>query len=67
MNRPPTKTLNGIEFGHQNDIIYCLSFSKQETLTGFKWIANRAVDFQNEGKVVLFSFEEAIGEFTSLC
>jgi phosphomannomutase len=35
--------------------------SGQETLTGFKWIANRAVDFQKEGKVVLFSFEEAIG------
>ncbi|CAB4008827.1 phosphoglucomutase-2-like isoform X3, partial [Paramuricea clavata] len=36
-------------------------FKYDETLTGFKWIANRAVDFQKEGKVVLFSFEEAIG------
>ncbi|XP_028401689.1 glucose 1,6-bisphosphate synthase-like [Dendronephthya gigantea] len=36
-------------------------FHYDETLTGFKWIANRAVDFQKEGKVVLFSFEEAIG------
>jgi hypothetical protein len=33
-------------------------------LTGFKWIANRAIDFQKEGKVVLFSFEEAIGELS---
>lgn len=36
-------------------------FHYDETLTGFKWIANRAIDFANEGKTVLFSFEEAIG------
>lgn len=36
-------------------------FHYDETLTGFKWIGNRAIDFEKEGKVVLFSFEEAIG------
>lgn len=32
-----------------------------ETLTGFKWIGNRARELQREGKTVLFGFEEAIG------
>lgn len=32
-----------------------------ETLTGFKWMGNRAIDVMNEGKEVLFAFEEAIG------
>ncbi|XP_048244066.1 phosphoglucomutase-2-like isoform X2 [Haliotis rufescens] len=32
-----------------------------ETLTGFKWIANKACDRQNDGKHVIFAFEEAIG------
>uniref|UniRef100_K3X319 Phosphoglucomutase n=1 Tax=Globisporangium ultimum (strain ATCC 200006 / CBS 805.95 / DAOM BR144) TaxID=431595 RepID=K3X319_GLOUD len=32
-----------------------------ETLTGFKWMGNKTYDLRNEGKVVLFSFEEAIG------
>ena len=32
-----------------------------ETLTGFKWIGNKAVDLEREGKKVLFGYEEAIG------
>ena len=34
----------------------------QETLTGFKWMGNKADELQKEGKTVLFAFEEAIGE-----
>ena len=36
-------------------------FRYEETLTGFKWIGNRALDMVAEGFTVLFSFEEAIG------
>ena len=36
-------------------------FRYEETLTGFKWIGNRALDMVAEGYTVLFSFEEAIG------
>ncbi|CAE7901391.1 PGM2 [Symbiodinium sp. KB8] len=36
-------------------------FHFEETLTGFKWMGNRAAALQAEGKTVLFSFEEAIG------
>ncbi|XP_021367057.1 phosphoglucomutase-2-like [Mizuhopecten yessoensis] len=32
-----------------------------ETLTGFKWMGNKAHDLLQEGKTVLFAFEEAIG------
>lgn len=32
-----------------------------ETLTGFKWMGNKTCELRNEGKTVLFSFEEAIG------
>ncbi|ELU07916.1 hypothetical protein CAPTEDRAFT_179932 [Capitella teleta] len=32
-----------------------------ETLTGFKWMANGAIDLMNAGKSVVFAFEEAIG------
>jgi phosphomannomutase len=32
-----------------------------ETLTGFKWIGNKAADLRKEGNTVLFSYEEAIG------
>ncbi len=32
-----------------------------ETLTGFKWIANRALEHQHEGGRFLFGYEEAIG------
>lgn len=40
-------------------------FTHHETLTGFKWIANKALDEQNAGKKVLFGFEEAIGYMIS--
>lgn len=36
-------------------------FHFEETLTGFKWMGNRARDLLNQGKTVLFAFEEAIG------
>ncbi|XP_017044532.1 glucose 1,6-bisphosphate synthase [Drosophila ficusphila] len=32
-----------------------------ETLTGFKWMGNKAIEQQQAGKQVLFAFEEAIG------
>jgi phosphomannomutase len=33
----------------------------EETLTGFKWIANRTVELEREGYEVVFGFEEALG------
>lgn len=36
-------------------------FTWFETLTGFKWMGNYAVDLHTKGKTVLFAFEEAIG------
>lgn len=36
-------------------------FNFEETLTGFKWMGNRSVELINDGKEVLFAFEEAIG------
>ncbi|KAK0155964.1 Phosphoglucomutase-2 [Merluccius polli] len=42
-------------------------FHFEETLTGFKWMGNRARDLLNEGKSVLFAFEEAIGYMCSPC
>ena len=36
-------------------------FNFEETLTGFKWIANRTDVLRKSGKTVLFGFEEAIG------
>jgi phosphomannomutase len=33
----------------------------EETLTGFKWIANRAMDLEAEGKRFVMGFEEALG------
>lgn len=33
----------------------------EETLTGFKWIANRAVELDREGYEFVFGFEEALG------
>ncbi|KAG5460988.1 MAG: phosphoglucomutase 2-like 1, isoform CRA_b [Olpidium bornovanus] len=32
-----------------------------ETLTGFKWLGNRAMDLEEKGMKVLFAYEEAIG------
>ncbi|XP_023171551.2 glucose 1,6-bisphosphate synthase [Drosophila hydei] len=36
-------------------------FIFHETLTGFKWMANKAIEEESAGKKVLFAFEEAIG------
>uniref|UniRef100_A0A6A7G3A3 Phosphoglucomutase-2-like n=1 Tax=Hirondellea gigas TaxID=1518452 RepID=A0A6A7G3A3_9CRUS len=36
-------------------------FNFEETLTGFKWMCNKACDLIDQGKTVLFAFEEAIG------
>nr|AAH76840.1 Pgm2l1-prov protein [Xenopus laevis] len=36
-------------------------FHFEETLTGFKWMGNRAKQLIDQGKTVLFAFEEAIG------
>lgn len=37
------------------------AFEFRESLTGFKWLNKRAVDLQAEGKIVLLTYEEAIG------
>lgn len=36
-------------------------FLFEETLTGFKWLGNRANELEKQGKVCLFAFEEALG------
>ncbi len=36
-------------------------FLFEETLTGFKWLGNRAAELRSAGYEVIFSFEEAIG------
>jgi phosphomannomutase len=33
----------------------------EETLTGFKWLGNRALELEAEGYKVIFAYEEAIG------
>ncbi|XP_048365627.1 phosphopentomutase [Sphaerodactylus townsendi] len=40
-------------------------FHFEETLTGFKWMGNRAKQLEDQGKTVLFAFEEAIGYMCS--
>ncbi|GAA6082681.1 phosphoglucomutase-2, partial [Tachysurus ichikawai] len=40
-------------------------FHFEETLTGFKWMGNRACQLLEQGKTVLFAFEEAIGYMCS--
>ncbi|CAH0387192.1 unnamed protein product [Bemisia tabaci] len=36
-------------------------FCHEDTLTGFKWLGNKALDLEKNHKKVLFAFEEAIG------
>lgn len=36
-------------------------FKFEQTLTGFKWMGNRAEELQRHGHEVIFAFEEAIG------
>jgi phosphomannomutase len=38
-----------------------LAVRYEETLTGFKWIANRAIELEEEGATVVFGYEEALG------
>lgn len=40
-------------------------FNFIETLTGFKWMANKAIEEEAAGRKVLFAFEEAIGYMVS--
>lgn len=44
-----------------NGFLIFLSFFLQDTLTGFKWLGNKALDLEKNHKKVLFAFEEAIG------
>lgn len=38
-----------------------LGVKYEETLTGFKWIANRSIELEREGYEVVFGYEEALG------
>ncbi|WP_394847263.1 phospho-sugar mutase [Pendulispora brunnea] len=42
-------------------IALALGVRYEETLTGFKWIAHRAMDLEKEGYTFVFGYEEAIG------
>jgi phosphomannomutase len=42
-------------------IARALGVRYEETLTGFKWIANRAMDLEREGYRFVFGYEEALG------
>ena len=44
-----------------NSIAENEGFSCEDTLTGFKWMGNRAHDLMQQNKTIIFSFEEAIG------
>lgn len=38
-----------------------------ETLTGFKWMMNKAIEVQSEGSIPIFAYEEALGYGVSMC
>jgi phosphomannomutase len=42
-------------------IAHGLGVRYEETLTGFKWIANRAMELEKEGFTFVFGYEEALG------
>jgi phosphomannomutase len=42
-------------------IARALGVHYEETLTGFKWIANRAMELEAEGYAFVFGYEEALG------
>lgn len=44
-----------------NAVARAHGFNFEETLTGFKYMGNRSVELRNQGKRVIFAFEEAIG------
>ena len=39
----------------------------EDTLTGFKWLGNRAIELEKEGYNVLLAYEEAIGFMLNDC
>lgn len=41
-------------------------FKYVDTLTGFKWIGNGAIDLENQGFIVPFAYEEALGYMFSV-
>ena len=43
------------------NIARSLGVRYEETLTGFKWIANRAMELEKDGASFLFGYEEALG------
>ncbi|MEO6418979.1 MAG: phospho-sugar mutase [Polyangiaceae bacterium] len=42
-------------------IAEALGVHYEETLTGFKWIANRAMELERDGTAFVFGYEEALG------
>ncbi len=42
-------------------IAHALGVHYEETLTGFKWIANRAMELERDGTAFVFGYEEALG------
>lgn len=38
-----------------------IDYTVEETLTGFKWLGNRAITLEQEGKHIPFAYEEALG------
>ena len=42
-------------------IANALGVHYEETLTGFKWIANRAMELERDGTAFVFGYEEALG------
>ena len=43
------------------EIARCFGVHYEETLTGFKWIATRAIELEKEGTRFIFGYEEALG------
>lgn len=44
-----------------NSMALKLGFNFTDTLTGFKWIGNKAIELESENLIVPFAYEEAIG------
>jgi phosphomannomutase len=44
-----------------NPMIFTRTHRFEETLTGFKWMGERAAQLRAEGRTVLLAYEEAIG------
>lgn len=42
-------------------VALCEGFTVIETLTGFKWLGNKALELETQGKRVHFAYEEALG------